>query len=388
MELVMCKFKLVICFVLPFLHIGLYAQVLNIGKNINVSVETGFEYNTWKPQKADELNYDIEGFQIGYAKGAIQHQIPFLPDLKFNWETNFGAKHQDEILRIHNTKSKVEQGYDKLNAILGFGSQTKRIKKGDDEVELKYDDGSTRTYYGFELSYTKETFYIGVTPATGGLNYAAYYSNRTYGFPEGTKVSQLTKFQEISATGYTNGQLFIFWIINVFFAASADQDSKMDDQSMIFKIPEADSRIGVFYATFQKPYSVSQVLTLGEISNAPNTIYNTRFRAVGIKDEISAPSRSSLIARWTNRFGFSWINLRKKESLDDTNSPGFFYFGSELELGFRLKIKRLQLSLSASGDFGFMQGLNIDDEADQFYATSFINNDLLLKYKGSLQYVF
>ncbi|HNI12242.1 MAG TPA: hypothetical protein PLL93_13960, partial [bacterium] len=185
-----------------------------------------------------------------------------------------------------------------------------------------------------------------------------------------------------------DGKLYIFWIINAFFSAAADRESAFSDESRIFQFPEADSRIGVFYSTFQKPYSVNQVLTQGEVINSPNTIYNARFQAAGIIDEISSPAQSSLIARWTNRFGYSWINLRKKEDLEDTNSPGFFYFGTEAELGFRIHFNKFSLNLSASGNFGFMQGLNVDTEAEQFYATSFINNDLLLKYKGSLQYIF
>ncbi|HMW33422.1 MAG TPA: hypothetical protein PKA52_08555, partial [bacterium] len=347
-------------------QVPLLSQVAILGYTTKFNFDGGFEYNTWSPHKTNELKYDIEGFRIGYVRGELVHDIPFIPDMKFNWETNFGAKHQEEILKAHNSMSKLEQGYEKMNAILSFFPESKIKKEGDEKVEMKNRDGSVRKYHNFEISYTKETFYIGVTPATEGLNYAAYASGKTYGFPYGTSISQFTKFEEISATFYTDGKLYIFWIINAFFSAAADRESAFSDESRIFQFPEADSRIGVFYSTFQKPYSVNQVLTQGEVINSPNTIYNARFQAAGIIDEISSPAQSSLIARWTNRFGYSWINLRKKEDLEDTNSPGFFYFGTEAELGFRIHFNKFSLNLSASGNFGFMQGLNVDTEAEQF----------------------
>ncbi|HNB10680.1 MAG TPA: hypothetical protein PK754_14090, partial [bacterium] len=160
-----------------------------------LSLSSGFEYNTWSPYKADELRYTIEGFQIGYLRGEIDHNVPMLPNLNFSWETNFGGKKQNELMQAQNSTSKLEQGYEKLHTALEFGK--KKIYNDAGQV--------INTMANWELTYTKETFYIAVSPKSSDLRYAAYYSDAVYNFPQGTKYSMFTKFQEIGLTAYTGG---------------------------------------------------------------------------------------------------------------------------------------------------------------------------------------
>ncbi|HNJ72555.1 MAG TPA: hypothetical protein PL129_08645 [bacterium] len=342
-----------------------------------LSLSSGFEYNTWSPYKADELRYTIEGFQIGYLRGEIDHNVPMLPNLNFSWETNFGGKKQNELMQAQNSTSKLEQGYEKLHTALEFGK--KKIYNDAGQV--------INTMANWELTYTKETFYIAVSPKSSDLKYAAYYSDAVYNFPQGAKYSMFTKFQEIGLTAYTGGESYFMMIFTGLFGGGSGSVQKLGK--------DTETRFGFYYATFQKPYMVSQVLSGGTNNGESATVYNTRFKSYGIKEEIKFDGKGGYF-NFTQKLGLVTVNLRKGTELEDSESPLFFHYAIGLEGGLRIQMDRFHVLLGASGEYGFMLGgtYNEEEENDttgeegKIKTTSFINNDLLIKYRGVIQYYF
>jgi hypothetical protein len=363
----------------------LYAQsdgIVSPARYFHIAAHAGYENNWWMPYITDKLSYTTEGFKIGYFNGEIRHGIKWLPDIRFGWETNFNSAHQNEILQVQNSKTNLEQGYDKIQSIFGFG---RKIDHYLDENTQKMENGIE--YQVFELNYTKETFFITVKPNVPDLRYAAYYSDNVYDFPRTASYSNYTKFQELSATFYTGHTSFIFAIFNGLLSPS--QSSSKD---FITFGKDVEVRFGGFYSTVRKPYEITQeVGYVGTTTGEINTIYNAYFKDYGVVEEIRAENFYI-----SYKLGIATIDLKKTVELTDSFNPIFFSFGSKL--GFTLPIKfSSRLGLNILGDFEYMflygstmvnDNQNSSNQTSQSHlqVQSFINSDMLFKVTLNMYY--
>lgn len=327
-------------------------------------LDGGAEYNAWIPYKSSYLDYTIQGIVVGYLDAALFPGIRFLPSLSFHYETNFNTPNQKELMAAQQAGTDLEQAYNKMRFIGSFFQNS----EGRNTLEVEY---------------TKETFFISVTPNVPNLYYAPYNSEGKIQFSEGDEISQFTKFQEINATFDTYGVEILIGLMN---ALTTGEDMEIRDLSDIF-----DTRLGLFYAEFYKPYETSMVVGgSGTTTGETNTIYNARFRTVGLIEKIQTRPSGMLVFSYLPRFGISFINLQKGVELQDAETPLFFYYGHEFELGLRLGSDNFAGKIAASVDFSFMYGgelkTNSETNNAQIDTKSFINNDVLIKVYGVFEF--
>lgn len=333
-------------------------------QGIFLRVNAGFEYNNWYPYKSDYLEYYIEGIKVGYLDVSLFPGWKLLPQLSFHYETNFNAKKQQELMQQNSRTTKIEQAYDKLRLLGGF---------------FRNDEGKNI----MELEYTRETFFISVTPKISNLYYAPYNSDYVRSFNVGDNISQYVEFQEINLTFDTGGISILVGIISAL--TTGGQAQIYDFRGFM------DTRLGIFYSFFHKPYEVDMVLGgSGYTTGDTYTIYNARFRTVGLIEKIQTYPTSWFIFAYIPRFGLSFIDLREGEALRDVSTPLFFYYGHEFQIGFRIGGDNYAGKIVASVDFSFMYGGTMKNNEEtgnaQIETRSFINNDVLVKIYGVFEF--
>ena len=336
---------------------------LEFQQGIFLRVNAGYEYNNWYPYQSDYLEYDIEGIKVAYVVVSLFPGLNFIPMLSFHYETNFNAKNQKELMQRREETTKTEQAYDKLRLIGGF----------------------FRNYEGrnvMEVEYTRETFLISVTPVIPDLYYAPYNSDTVQPFNIGDNITQYVDFQEINVTFDTRGIEILLGIMN---ALTTGGQAQIYDLSGIL-----DTRLGLFYSVFYKHYDVDMVVGGSGPSGEQYTIYNARFRTFGLIEKIQTRPNSTFIFNYMPRFGLTFVDLREGEELMDDDTPLFFYYGHEFQVGLRIGSQNFAGKIVASVDFSFMYGgtMTANDETGnaQIETRSFINNDVLVKVYGVFEF--
>ena len=338
-----------------------YAYLISNG--FNLYAEGNFEFNWWSPDKSFMLDYHTEGFRTLKFEAGLDHKFGFLPKLNFSWETNFGAREQEELLRVQHSETKLETAYKKFKLIAGFG------KKLED-----YNIWSSNS--SFDISYSKETFFIQVSPATNNFYYAPYNSSSIIPFATDDTLSMFTKFEEIDFTFATGGFVILPALISTLFGGEIDE---------ISEIAGLDTRLGGFYATFQKPYTVSQVAGYGTVSGNADYIYNTKFSVWGIVESYNFYGENVHFKMQLN-LGLASIKLQNDFLLEESNSPAFFYYKHAMELGLHYSLgKRIFWSFGGNFDWSFMFGGNYNEETENIETSSFINSDMIFKVQTSLK---
>ena len=348
----------------------LYSQYENLlSDNFNLFTELSYNFNFWSPDESTNLEYYTEGLQNLKLNAVLTHNIPLLPEIKFNWETNFNNQHQDELLATHNNSSSIENTYNKIMFVAGFGKHM---------LNNKFNPWISNNK--FELSYTKETFFISVSPTEDNLEFASFNTSRITAFNQGERLSMFTKFEEVKATFNTNGHAVLPMLFTALFGGDIDE---------ILELDGVDTRLGGYYSQFFKPYSVTQVSTLGNVSGNTDYIYNALFKSYGLVEQYTVPSEHFFFNMQLN-LGLAEIELQQGNLLEDSSSPLFFYYKSLIEMGFHIPFagNKGAFNLGGSFDWSFMWGGKYSDESEKIETTSFINNDMLFKAYGSLSYNF
>jgi len=330
-----------------------------------LSLKADFVWNGWLPNKASSLDYYTEGIQYFRFEGRFTHAIPFVPEVFFQYETNFlPESSQQELLAVHDSVSAIENVYNKIKIVAGFGKRLDSFNPN-------------RSNSFFDISYTKETFFIQVNPNVGGLFYAPYGSGQAVALNRGDTLSMFTKFEEINGTFKTPGIAILPTIYSLLFMDETQDVIDFDDTW--------ETRLGGYYATFQKPYMISQTETSGGVSGETNFIYNARFNAVGVVE------RYGYYNDWfefsfQHNLGVAWVNLRESEVLRDTESLLFFHYKIAPTAAVHLPLlnKRINLSLSANLDWGFIWGGQFNFSSFKFDTSAFVNNDLIFKVSASI----
>ncbi len=334
-----------------------------IDKGFNFMLNSEYVYNKWEPNESYCLNYYTEGIQYYKFEAKLSHDLEVLPELKFSWETNFNAKNQDELLRVHNSISPLENAYNKIMFVAGFG-------KSDDDFN-PYRSNSI-----FDLSYSKETFFISVTPTTDYLYYAPFNSSGDVSLSEGENLDMFTKFEEIQGTFRTGGFAVLPFLISSFCGG---------DVIEIMSVKGMDTRLGVYYATFQKPFMVNQVYSSGYTSGDYNYIYNARFNSYGLVEKYGYYGKVFLLDMQLN-FGLAQIKLRNDSRLEDSESPLFFHCKMRTNMGFHIPIANAKVNLSLLGslDWSFMYGGTYNSETQHIESKSYLNDDTIFKVYAAL----
>lgn len=333
----------------------------------NLSVDGSFNYNFWIPDESYNMEYQTEGFQNFKIDNQLTHGIPLLPELRFTWETNFNANNQVELLKAHNDITTLETAYNRLMFLAGFGKRF-GVKNG-------FGFDPRRSNSVFELSYSKETFFISVSPNSGTLYFAPFNSTSLQTFNKGSSLSMFTKFEELKGTFNTDGFVLLPTLLSTLFGADMD----------LTELSGADTRIGGFYAEFYKPYSVTQVISAGTSSGNREYIYNAQFKSYGLVEEYTFLGETSSFSMQFN-LGLAEINLQENLLLKESESPLFFYYKHRMNIKFYIPLleNRMFLNLGGSFDWSFMWGADYSEESEIFETKSFINSDMIFKVNGSL----
>ncbi len=341
-----------------------YASLLRDG--FNLSTSTNIEYNGWSPSESYNLDYKTEGFQTLKFQAVLAHKIPILPDIKFNWETNFNDGSYDDLLNEHTNESQIEEAFNKVMLVVGFGKRY---------INSKYFDFRNPTSY-FQLSYIKETYFIEVSPNSKNIYYQPFAGNRKT-FSRNSVLGQYTKFEEIRAT-FKNDFAFIPLLLQALFTGGSNTDP--------INVP---GRIGVYYNTFNKPYSVTQAISGGSNNGDRNTIYDARFTSYGLYEEYNISDDKFYMNIGLN-LGYAELELYKNTVFEDSESPAFLYFASVLEMGWDIEItKKVFLNFSGQLNYSLMYGITGNEKSDQdgeapLVISSFINNDFRYKLNAGL----
>lgn len=338
-----------------------------ISKGVSIHSEASYNYNFWMPDESYNLNYYTEGLQNFKIDTRVNFSFPILPELRFTWETNFNSQIQDELLKAHSQSTALERSYNKLMFVAGFGKRFSSL------TGKSFDPRISNS--SFDLSYSKETFLISVEPSYGNLYFAPYTSSSLQLFQEGQELSMFTKFEEIKGTFATDGTAILPALFSALFGGDTN----------VMEFDGADTRLGGYYAQFYKPYSVTQILSVGSTSGNRDYIYNAFFRSYGLVEEYSFMGEYASFTMQLN-LGIAEIDLQKGFALEDTESPLFFYYKHSTALNFHIPImeKGIYLNLGGAFDWSFMWGGNYNAETELIETKSFINSDMIFKVFGSL----
>ena len=352
-------------FASPFVSFSQFEYLIE--DKFNLFGQASFNYNFWQPDESTNLEYYTEGLQNLKLEAQLTTGLSFLPELKAKWETNFKANHQEELLEAHSSASGIENAYNKLVFIAGFG---KRILPGEFNPWISNSV--------FDLSYTKETFFISVSPTESNMRFAPFERSTTIPFSQGENLSMFTKFEEIRGTFKTGGIAIFPMLLTTLFGGDVEDIMDMDG---------FETRLGGYYSTFFKPYSTTQVVSAGNVSGGTNVIYNASFKSYGIVEEYTIPGEIFFLRMQFN-LGVAVIELQKNSFLEDSSAPLFFHYRSLLEMGFHIPLAKnnLMLNLGGSFDWQFMFGGQYSDETENIETTSLINNDMIFKISGALSF--
>ena len=330
-----------------------------------INIRAGYEYLDWFPYKSDKLDYHIRKNQLGYFDislfpGSFTPVLGMMPNLCFHWETNFNGHTQSELMVERGSDSLADYAYNKLRS----------------SIDLFMCEEDDRNPTGWvQVEYTVERFSCSVTPAVSSLNYQPFKGTpRT--FSQGQVITQYVDFHEISLTFNTMGYEVLIGIIGALTGGDSSVAKIIDLRGI------ADTRLGLFFAQFHKPYEIEQYTGTGS-TGEENTIYNARFRTVGLVEKIKFKPFRIFYMGYIPRFGLTFVDLKEGTALRDPEAPLFFYYAHELEMGFNIGTDRYAVRIIGSFDYTFMVGGDLttnDDTGDlQVESSSFINDDILIK---------
>ena len=336
-----------------------YSELISDG--FNLSTSANYERNGWLPSSSYNLDYKTKGFEMFKFNAVLAHENTIIPDIKFKWETNLNSAPHEELLKAHSETSSIEEAYNKIMFVAGFG------KRYIDED--RFDFKNPRSY--FQLSYIKDTYFVAVSPEEDNLKYKSY-NGEVRSFNKEDRLEQFTKFEEVRAT-FRSGYMILPYILQVMFTAGA-----------AYEPVEVKGRFGAYYNTFNKPYSVTQAISAGSFNGDRNTIYDAKFKSLGFYEQYNWVGDSFYFNMGMN-LGYSWLKLSDDEVFKDSSSPAFLYYATEMEMGWDIKLSdHFFINISGMFNYGMMYGITStgsDDHNEEapFEVSSLINNDLRYK---------
>jgi len=338
-------------------------------KDYVVKLNAGVEYNQWFPDESFLLNYKTTGLTL--LKGDIQitHSFKFLPEINLNYETNLGGKDTDDILLEQQKNDGLRAVYNKIKLIAGWGNRIENFAE-----RFGYYN-PWRSNSNVEFYFSRETFRISVTPVYN-MYYCDYDGNVSFLSSDDT-LTMYTKFDELQLDFNTKGKLIIPLLFNALFSNPYAMTDVINSS--------LDTQLGGYYTMWQKPYSVTQILTGGEVSGYDNLIYAAKFNAAGLVENITHAGKIFYFHSQCN-MGIAWVNLSNGQNLSDSSSPLFMHFKLDETAGFHIPMfsDRVNLNLYGNFNWGFMVGVAPDSSGNSaLTVTSFINSDLLIKGTAS-----
>ena len=346
-------------------------------KGFVAKTDVSYSVSTWIPSKSYLLEYETKGLPLAKIDTEVTFKRIF-PTIHLSWETAFfdiqNIGNERGLFIQHERNDGLKSSYNKIKGIVGLG----RIF-GNNFHNQHYNPW--RTNSNISLYYNRETFRIGVTPTVEGLRYCDFECADLKAFPEGDYIYQYTKFEEMGVDINSNGKMILPAIFSLFFL---DSNNLMD-----FGITSLDTTIGPYFSMWQKPYSVTQMVSSGDSNASEKVIYSTKFTSFGAVEKWCYAGEYFYFNNKIN-WGFAIAQLSKEQTLVDSNSLIYMQFNIEPEIGFHLPLLNHHLVLSgyASGNWGAMYGVTISAEEDQILTfSSFINSDLILKASVVLTYI-
>jgi len=366
-------------------------------KGFNIMLKSEYNANFWIPTGAYNLQQITTGPSTLKLEGALTTSWEFLPVIRANWETNMISNSSKEMIMRYNTSTsrvvsflnkanKLISGYNKFMFLTGFGTNE------DSDFNPFISNGL------FDFQYSSETFVSQTTPKVFKMNYVPYEGSTSIPYYFNDTLTLCTKFEEFSGMFNMHGQIIL---PSLFFLMFNGEMLTMDDSS-------GETKLGLYYSTFQKPYTIAQTYSSGDLSGNRNDIYNSKFRAIGLVEEFTLSNSISYFSMRYN-LGVSWIKLNKNLYLQDTSAPIFFDFKINAKYGLNIPLgtPNLLFGLFASADYGFVLGgdFSSTNNSDDYYydnnyyntnyyddtenkpifeMKSFINGDLILKLNASL----
>ena len=351
-----------------------YASFMD--KGFVVKADASYSYNAWIPNQSYLLGYSTKGLPLAKLDTEITFKRIF-PTIHVSWETTYfdmqNIGNEKRLFMQHKANDGLKSSYNKIKGIVGLG----RII-GNNFYNQHYNPW--RNNSNVSLYYNRETFRIGVSPKVSGLRYCDFDGTNLIDFPVDETLFQYTKFEEMGVDINSNGKMILPAIFSLLFINS---NSAMD-----FGITNLDTTIGPYFSMWQKPYSVTQIISDGSSNGSEKDIYSAKFTSFGAVEKWCYAGEYFYFNNKIN-WGFAIVQLTKSRVLQDNTSPIFMQFNIEPELGVHLPLvnHHIVLSCYASGNWGCMLGVTISSEDDKILAfSSFINSDVILK--GSVAVTF
>lgn len=330
------------------------------------------EYNYWMPNECYFLNYDIQGLPL--LKVDAKATIDRLPEFCFQWETNLKKSTTNDILAEHNSSDGVKAFYNKFRFFLNLGEKIGQLSHYN----------PWRNNRSWELSYIRETFRISVSPSLSNIYYMDETGNVSF-LDKSDSLTMYTKFEEVAISHIwqeeAHGILILPALINIMFSRSSDANIGFSN---------LDTSFGAYFNTWQKPYSVTQIISAGEINGYSNVVYAARFFSVGLTEQLWYASKYFYFKNKMN-MGIAWVKLTDSQKLSDSSSPVFMQFNIYPQMGLHLPIvdKHFYLNVFGSCDWGCMLGVTINSTSESLFTFSgLINSDILCKVSISASAIF
>ena len=337
-------------------------------KGFVVKADASYSYSAWIPDQTYLLDYSTKGLPLAKLDTEITFKRIF-PTIRLSWETAYfdiyNIDNQGKLFAQHERNDGLKSSYNKLKGVVGLG----RIL-GNNFYNQHYNPW--RTNSNVSLYYNRETFRIGVSPTESGVKYCDFDGTER-DFPMDKTIYQYTKFEEMGVDINSNGKMILPAIFSLFFLNS---NSAMD-----FGITNLDTTIGPYFSMWQKPYSVTQIISNGNTNGRKKDIYSAKFTSFGAVEKWCYAGEYFYFNNKIN-WGFAIVKLTDSDTLHDTSSPIFMQFNIEPELGVHLPLvnHHIVLSCYASGNWGCLLGVTISSEEDKLLAfSSFVNSDVILK---------
>ena len=344
-----------------------YASFMD--KGFVFKADASYSYSAWIPNQSYLLDYNTKGLPLAKLDAEVTFKKLF-PTIRVSWETTYfdmkSIGDEKGLFQQHRRNDGLKSTYNKIKGIVGLG----RII-GSNFYNQHYNPW--RTNSNVSLYYNRETFRIGVSPSVNGLRYCDFDGSDLVAFPIDETMFQYTKFEEMGIDINSNGKMILPAIFSLLFINS---NSAMD-----FGITNLDTTIGPYFSMWQKPYSVTQIISDGSSNGSEKDIYSAKFTSFGAVEKWCYAGEYFYFNNKIN-WGFAIVQLTKSKVLYDNTSPIFMQFNIEPEFGFHLPLMNHHIVLScyASGNWGCMLGVTISSEDDSLLAfSSFINSDLILK---------
>ena len=193
----------------------------------------------------------------------------------------------------------------------------------------------------------------------------------------GETLSMFTVFEEINGTFKTPNVAILPTIYSLLFTSDVQE---------VYHFSDAwETRFGAYYATFQKPYMITQTTTIGNVTGNVDYIYNARFHAAGIVE------RYGYYIDWLeftfqHNLGVAWVNIQENEQLKDSESHLFFHYKMvpTVSVQYTMAKQRIVLSAAGSVDWGFIWGGQFNIATQKFDTTGFFNDDFIFKVLASV----